>query len=444
MTANGDGSFAVTGSSLTEAALVEFNPYHGKDGRFTSKRGPALANVSPGEALDTLAAGGQASVAPDDVAEVMDLAAGRSDHPDITELHVSGTSSFGDDGLGIDRKDMPQLDARAPEYFRDLEGRGISVQTKMVSPQSLQPTQHNVSATNTAKLVMGYRDGSLMTKVQTDPSWRSIVSKDGYVLDGHHRWAAGVAYSFEKPGFKVPVNVVDLPMKELLSDAAAFTAKAGIANKALGEARIEEFNPNHDEMGRFAPKMVTRAMGGGFVDGDGTRFTEGEVAAVRDWQGSFSDVDYIQSDPTSLLAQDFMSAVEKSPVVRGKVYRGIRESAPETKVELDAQQAMGRWQDRVGKPIKMNEPVSTSPSYNTAGRFGRTVFEIDHGGTAHDIRPLSRFPDFPEAVMKPGTFRVTGVRLGRPTDYRGGRFTPFHLGDSQSPNLVVSVTRTGD
>lgn len=243
------------------ARLQEFNPYHDSGGRFTSRgvRGVQHIEQGPKTALSALAAGRTANVDPDEVGPLLDMAAKRKDNPDLTELHVNGTMAFGDDGLGILRKDMPQLDARAPEYVADLRKRGIKVTHEQVDPQTLKPTQMGVSASKVGQLMPQFRDGSMQAKQAADPSWRSIVSNDNYILDGHHRWGAALGYSFENPSFKVDITRVDLPMSQLLGDADAFTHAAGIKKKALGEARIEEFNPNHDKGGRFARKNGGRS-----------------------------------------------------------------------------------------------------------------------------------------------------------------------------------------
>jgi hypothetical protein len=43
-----------------------------------------------------------------------------TDHPDLTELSVDGTLLFGDEGMGIARKDMPQIPGKQRARF--LEG----------------------------------------------------------------------------------------------------------------------------------------------------------------------------------------------------------------------------------------------------------------------------------------------------------------------------------
>ena len=50
-----------------------------------------------------------------------------------------------------------------------------------------------------------------------------VISADNYVVDGHHRWGAGVAYTFERDDFGLPFVRIDLRATELLDRARAFT-----------------------------------------------------------------------------------------------------------------------------------------------------------------------------------------------------------------------------
>lgn len=54
-----------------------------------------------------------------------------------------------------------------------------------------------------------------------------IVSKDGYILDGHHRWAAGVLLD---PKLTIPCMVVDIPKKKLIDILLSY-------GDAIGNAR---------------------------------------------------------------------------------------------------------------------------------------------------------------------------------------------------------------
>ena len=62
-----------------------------------------------------------------------------------------------------------------------------------------------------------------------------LVSKDNYIIDGHHRWAVLIASDLEDGGLgdvEMNVRVVDMEIGEALATVNAFADAAGIAKKA--------------------------------------------------------------------------------------------------------------------------------------------------------------------------------------------------------------------
>ena len=49
-----------------------------------------------------------------------------------------------------------------------------------------------------------------------------IISKDNYIVDGHHRWAA---YRVKRPDKPLPVMTIGAPIKDVLGIAVAWGAK---------------------------------------------------------------------------------------------------------------------------------------------------------------------------------------------------------------------------
>ena len=60
------------------------------------------------------------------------------------------------------------------------------------------------------------------------------VSNDGYVLDGHHRWAALVAHNAKNPDNQISmkVRVIDEPIEPLVKRSNKFAEDIGIKAKA--------------------------------------------------------------------------------------------------------------------------------------------------------------------------------------------------------------------
>lgn len=109
-------------------------------------------------------------------------------------------------GLGISRTDMPQVpDARAfREWLRD---QGIGIVPRHVEADQLIPAQGELDAAKVA---------AIRAKPDQDPPAPVLGSREGIILDGHHRWAAKL------PDGDVLVWLVDLPMRDLLPLAHQF------------------------------------------------------------------------------------------------------------------------------------------------------------------------------------------------------------------------------
>jgi predicted ABC-type ATPase len=181
-------------------------------------------------------------VEPENVSALFMKMADRTDHPDITEIKVEGTLLFGDEGMGIARKDMPQIDKDLrPEFLDDLEKDGITSEKEKVDPKTLKPVQKEVSGSRAGAIYNKYREEGKIPKQD-----RILISKDGFVIDGHHTWAASVAFSFDNPSAKIPVYRLSVNAQEALDASLAWTESKGIEGQSIDAAKKSlffEFEP---------------------------------------------------------------------------------------------------------------------------------------------------------------------------------------------------------
>jgi len=134
--------------------------------------------------------------------------------------------------IDIDRADMPQIyEEYIPQYVDFLEEQGIDSNMDYdVKVGSLHPTQKNISLSRMKRmlhrLLEGYYTDTEGKKL--NPLKRVIVAtKDGYVLDGHHRWATSL--------FLSPNNTVDvLRVNENIKDLVPI-------NKQFGMVEFQKF-----------------------------------------------------------------------------------------------------------------------------------------------------------------------------------------------------------
>jgi len=170
----------------------------------------------------------------------------------LCQVTVPGTNLYCDGNKGIPREDMPQFkgtpepgspadklpkdengEADTEEFFKQmLEKDGIKVSEPAAVPADrLKATQSELVGVKVAG----------MSKVLADPNHPAYekitapiyVSNDGYVLDGHHRWAAVVAHNASNPKNQIPMNVrvIDEPIVPLVKRSNAFAEAIGIRAK---------------------------------------------------------------------------------------------------------------------------------------------------------------------------------------------------------------------
>jgi hypothetical protein len=186
---------------------------------------------------------------------------------DLCQVTVPGTNLYCDDNKGISRIEMPQFKGEAipgskadslpknkdnevdgEAFFREfLKDSNISVNSGEngkgveIPPDRLKATQKDMQAAK----VLGMLDG--LEKNPEDPNLTApiYVSNDGYVLDGHHRWAAMVAYNAKNPDKPIPLraSIIDKPIDPLVGIANKFSNELGIKKKGLGNQKAPETKP---------------------------------------------------------------------------------------------------------------------------------------------------------------------------------------------------------
>lgn len=121
--------------------------------------------------------------------------------------------------LGIPRRLMPQFNSEKDikNFVAFAENRyGIKSRKATRRASSLKPSQEEINRERVEDVADDIRYKKL------DPKVPLIVSKDSYVIDGHHRWAA---FKKDKPTYKMPVLLVEAPARDVLSVAATWGAR---------------------------------------------------------------------------------------------------------------------------------------------------------------------------------------------------------------------------
>jgi hypothetical protein len=196
--------------------------------------------------------------------------------PDINlcDITIPGTNLYCDDNKGIPREEMPQFKGKAVEGSRaasmetDKDGEVDTepIFREMLKQKNVKVLQTKVPADKlkaTQKDLVGGKVIGMMGALEKDPTHPKItapiyVSRDGYVIDGHHRWAAIVAYNAKHPDAPIEMKstVIDMDIKDAIPMANKFAEDMGIAAKKAdvkdGEAPKEEPKVTDDKVGAKA------------------------------------------------------------------------------------------------------------------------------------------------------------------------------------------------
>jgi hypothetical protein len=166
---------------------------------------------------------------------------------DLCKVSVPGTNLFCSESKGIARINMPQFSGKpipgskadsfpksddgnvdgTKEFEKHLAKLGINVKRKKVLAAELKATQNEL---------VGSKVVGMIGNEKFDPAGEPIfVSRDGYVIDGHHRWAAQVGRDLSDGtlgDLELNVIEVDAPISEILREANKWAEDFGIAAKS--------------------------------------------------------------------------------------------------------------------------------------------------------------------------------------------------------------------
>lgn len=170
----------------------------------------------------------------------------------LCEVSIPGTNLFCSGNKDIPRKEMPQLKGNpvpgswaAKQLKADAKGevdseaafkahlkkQNIALDNKSVDVATLKATQSELVGAKVAGMLQALKENPHHAGI-TAPIF---VSKDGYILDGHHRWAAmvGLALADGRPNpVMMDVIEVDMDIEDLVKQTNDFANEIGIAQKA--------------------------------------------------------------------------------------------------------------------------------------------------------------------------------------------------------------------
>lgn len=249
----------------------------------------------------------------------------------LGSVSVPGTNLFTQESIGVPRVEMPQLkgvptpgsladklerDSRgevdiAPLFYRHLQDEGTQIEYGVERRvDQLRATQTELDGGKVAG-IMDYLDGG------GEIEGAIPVTADGYVIDGHHRWAAVTGldfkYNADKP-WEIDTDIVHKDITSVVSEANIFAAEYGIPQagitatvdtaKAEATIGITPFRPEDTALG-FYDTMKAKQFESDIVP------TAEQYGVTVSRQERVSGVWEGESEPSySLLAHDGKEGVE--------------------------------------------------------------------------------------------------------------------------------------
>lgn len=143
----------------------------------------------------------------------------------LCNVSVAGTNVFCAGNKGIPRVEMPVIPAkRTKEFIKYLKDRGYKVEKGKEEARNLRATQNEIS---------GAKVAASMARIKEEGFYkRLVISRDDYIVDGHHTWAGQLGLdakdgNLEDDDRSVKIARVDIPILKLVEEAEKFTGGKG-------------------------------------------------------------------------------------------------------------------------------------------------------------------------------------------------------------------------
>lgn len=142
----------------------------------------------------------------------------------LCNVSVEGTNLFCAESKGIPRVEMPVIEGvQTKAFIKYLKAQGFKVEKETERADHLRATQNELSGAKVAAAMKYLRKEGFVRRL--------FISRDDYILDGHHAWAGQLGIDAQDNSFKhdkhVKVARVDCSITQLLAQAEKFTGGKG-------------------------------------------------------------------------------------------------------------------------------------------------------------------------------------------------------------------------
>lgn len=374
---------------------------------------------------------------------------------DLCKVSVPGTNLFCAKHKGVPRAKMPQVAGRprpgspaagiaarrgtapngkvdlTPEFREALAAAGVGVKQQTIRASRLHASQMELDGATVSAIPEAIRTGAIPSDA------RIAVTRDGYILDGHHRWAAQVYQDIEDDHLgdvSIKADVLDMDIGAAIAFANAFATRMGIAAETVGpatttraetkaglsDASAGSATPNRAALPGPRHDAITGVVPGGdataavdALDPEHTTAAAGPltdervdwpllaelVSDVDDWDAALSEIQAAQGfdGPPMAVPGDGLAALVDSGWRR--LYRGL--------AAADAEQLAAWVEEWQAGQLFPGLGVAGNGTWTTEDPADAARYAAAPGGAVLELA-LS-----PDATVVPYTDAVDGARAER-------------------------------
>jgi len=212
--------------------------------------------------------------------------------PRVVMPQFAGVPREGSAADKLPKNEKGEVDA-GPEFVDHLAKRGIATENVEVRSDSLKPAQAQLDGPKIAKRV---------AKKEYEARTPIFISRDGYIVDGHHRWAAIVGRDAEdgKLGDStIRAIKIDAPISEILHIANTWTKRYGLERKEVKAAEAEVTAAGGPGSGNFGHAGRPGEIGGSSSEGGSQTTSRGSVQTLK--SGKVTDTKGLKGSANKVL-----------------------------------------------------------------------------------------------------------------------------------------------
>jgi hypothetical protein len=201
---------------------------------------------------------------------------------DLCQVSVKDTNVFCQHNKGVQRVNMPQFSGRpmpgsaadklprskiepdkvdaSAEFIKHLQSKGIATQKVKVPAAWLRASQRELVGSKVARIMTSEKGAKLLKEP-------IFISRDNYIVDGHHRWAAAIgkdAASGHLGDLKMNANRIDAPISEVLHIANKWTKEFGLQSEGFvksGEPKPKTAEQKRPQDQTYKPEALQKSLG---------------------------------------------------------------------------------------------------------------------------------------------------------------------------------------